>query len=171
MRRIQCSRARRPRRRLLTTTANHPTAPGHRSARGGGGHYGGHGLDGRAALRGLALVYVRVPRELVRARERLVAPRLGARVRACAGVGAELEAQRQCPALQFRGPKAGERGKERGRGMLTCFERFDDSEKARSQYEHLNGLLPLCVRLWIVSAPAIANALPHPGKSHAYGSG
>ena len=40
----------------------------------------------------------------------------------------------------------------------------------RSQYVHLNGLLPLCVRLWIVNAPAIANALPHPGKSHEYGS-
>ena len=52
--------------------------------------------------------------------------------------------------------------------MLMCFERFDDSDKARSQYKHLNGFLPLCVRLWIVSArSAIANAFPHPGGSRA----
>lgn len=40
----------------------------------------------------------------------------------------------------------------------------------RSQYVHLNGLCPLCVRLCIVSAPVIANALPQPGKSQTYGS-
>lgn len=34
-----------------------------------------------------------------------------------------------------------------------------------SQNVHLNGLWPLCVRLWIVRAPATVNALPHPGKS------
>ena len=53
---------------------------------------------------------------------------------------------------------------------LTCFDKLDDSVKARSQYVHLNGLCPLCVRLWIVKAPVIAKDLPHPGKSHTYGS-
>ena len=37
------------------------------------------------------------------------------------------------------------------------------TETHLSQYVHLNGLCPLCVRLWIVSAPVIANDLPQSG--------
>lgn len=36
----------------------------------------------------------------------------------------------------------------------------------RSQYLHLKGFRPICVRRWIVSAPAMAKAFPHPGTSH-----
>lgn len=45
-------------------------------------------------------------------------------------------------------------------------ERNGGRQIYRSQYVHLNGLLPLWIRLWMVSAPAMANAFPQPGKSH-----
>lgn len=97
-------------------------------------------------------MHVLVPRQLVRPRERLIAPGLCARVRARSCMRAQLEGG-QCHQWD-----------EKGCGH-TCLDRFDDSANALSQYEHLKGLWPLCVRLWIVSAPVMANDFPQPGKS------
>ena len=98
-------------------------------------------------------MHILVPGQLIGAGERFVAPWLRARVGARTRMRTQLgtgHQPRRCG------------NKER---RPTCFDRFDDSAKALSQYEHLKGLWPLCVRLWIVSAPVMANDLPQPGKS------
>lgn len=122
-----------------------------------------------SVLGSFALVYVHVSCKLIRTSEGLTASRFSARVWTCARMRAQLPMQSQRSSHfelewthvlgQIRGLREGS-AKDRHFSLRKVQH---GSDTHRSQYVHLNGLLPLCVRLCIVNAPAIANALPQPG--------